>query len=155
MSAWKNKTHVLTQPTQINRVISKKKKQSTTRGISRRSTIQVLSSPDRVWLRGSNESRFFFLKRLRKSCFFYSKKGVDHFILLSINYKNLDLMLGFCTSLKKVSTCDLNNTNYTYKINIRLLLQLRSKLYYAFVAITYTLMLAYYLQDISIITQKF
>ena len=37
------------------------KKESTIRGISRRSTIQVLSSPDRVWLRGSNESRFFSL----------------------------------------------------------------------------------------------
>ena len=32
---------------------------STIRGISRRLTIQVLSSIDRVWLRGSSESRFF------------------------------------------------------------------------------------------------
>ena len=63
-AAWQNTTHLWKQLNSFNHVKKKEnanKKESTIRGISRRSTIQVLSSPDRVWLRGSNESRFFSL----------------------------------------------------------------------------------------------
>ena len=63
-AAWQNTTHLWKQLNSFNHVKKKEnanKKESTIRGISRRSTIQVLSSPDRVWLRGSNEFRFFSL----------------------------------------------------------------------------------------------
>ena len=57
-----DKTRVIFWNSQTNYSCCKKKrKQSLTRGIPRRSTIQMLSSPSRFWLCGTNESQFFTL----------------------------------------------------------------------------------------------
>ena len=99
---------------------------------------------------------FFFLKEAQKELFYLQLERVDQPILLFINYINLDLRLGLRTGLTKVFTFHFNNTKYLVIIkNIRLLPKLRPKHYYGFVAITYTLMLGYCLQDINLITQEF
>ena len=67
---------------------------------------------------------FFFSKKAQKELFYLQLKRVDHSILLLINYKILDLRLDLCISLTKVSISIILNT---YKMNIRLLPQLRSK----------------------------
>ena len=67
---------------------------------------------------------YFCSKKAQKELFYLQLKRVDHSILLFINYNNLDLRLGLCTGLTKVSSFHFNST----------------------ITITYTLMLGYYLQ---------
>ena len=55
MLAWQNKTSRLKQPNQVNHVINK----TISHGVSRKITIQILSSPNRFSRWGSNESRLF------------------------------------------------------------------------------------------------
>ena len=121
------------QPKQVKRVIKKKKKHSTTRVISRRSPFQVLSSLDRVSLRGSNESLNFPCFFLVFCFFFISKRpesgacqcnNITNFPFFA-NYNNTFGKYNIATKIfyitlflqdMKIYTCILFYTNGCYKV---------------------------------------